>query len=731
MPIDYFARENRNAHKRTKQFAAEKWSVLRAALLEIWNERSGSLQYSVLFQVAYDLVHYGHAEFLRQNLVAALMEHLTAVREKIAQLPEEDLVIQIVKLWERGTAASIHIQSVLRPLSEHYCSGSRMDFFQESLRLYVELVVSDPRILPKLRDFVLDLVYRERERELIDRSVLRRVLRVLVDMSLETYQTVFESALLESSRNYYRDEGVAYITVCSCPEFLRRVELRVQEEEERAWSCMQFGTVKLIGEMVLNEMLRPHVTTLIEMENSGLTQMLENEMLDDLRSMCRLFYRVDGGLEGAAKHIHNYIRKAGMEVVSDERFHTMENNYIVELVRLEKQMSRIAADCFACNKIIVDGISQAFTVVLNESERSAELLSIYLRSRLRAEKSHISEEKVDACIEDTLSLFRYIQNKDNFACYYQRHLAKSLLDRRTVSKEAERQVLAKLKVECGESFTATMEAMFKDIEVSDDLNVSFLEYLRQHDETVQPVGLSVRVLTTGAWPISNDSYVKVPQCVVPICDKYRAFFLSNHRGKKLSWCMLSGGSELVGRFGADLSDQYHVFCSPLAMCVLLKFNDTPTYTFEQIVAETGISSKELKDVLATLACGKKRMILKDPAELPVLESDRFHYNPNFSSHNKRFKLAANTILVESPQNAANTLHHVEDERGPQVEAAIVRIMKSRKTLDHVALVMEVTRTLAPFFIPPPAAIKRRIESLLDRDYLVRDMPNARAYNYVA
>jgi cullin 3 len=44
---------------------------------------------------------------------------------------------------------------------------------------------------------------------------------------------------------------------------------------------------------------------------------------------------------------------------------------------------------------------------------------------------------------------RYIQEKDIFEKYYKQHLAKRLLSGRTVSDDAERSLLVKLKTECG------------------------------------------------------------------------------------------------------------------------------------------------------------------------------------------------------------------------------------------------------------------------------------------
>ena len=74
---------------------------------------------------------------------------------------------------------------------------------------------------------------------------------------------------------------------------------------------------------------------------------------------------------------------------------------------------------------------------------------------------------------------------------------------------------------------------------------------------------------------------------------------------------------------------------------------------------------------------------------------------------------------------------VEEDRKPQIEAAIVRIMKARKVLDHNAVITEVTRQLAARFLPNPAVIKKRIESLIEREFLERDAEDRKMYRYLA
>ncbi|KAK2573585.1 Cullin-3-B [Acropora cervicornis] len=67
----------------------------------------------------------------------------------------------------------------------------------------------------------------------------------------------------------------------------------------------------------------------------------------------------------------------------------------------------------------------------------------------------------------------------------------------------------------------------------------------------------------------------------------------------------------------------------------------------------------------------------------------------------------------------------------RIEAAIVRIMKARKKRPHTLLVAEVTEQLKARFMPSPQVIKKRIEGLIEREYLARTPEDRKVYVYVA
>jgi hypothetical protein len=71
--------------------------------------------------------------------------------------------------------------------------------------------------------------------------------------------------------------------------------------------------------------------------------------------------------------------------------------------------------------------------------------------------------------------------------------------------------------------------------------------------------------------------------------------------------------------------------------------------------------------------------------------------------------------VDSERN--ETRKKVDEDRKHEIEACIVRIMKSRKQLNHNQLVSEVVEQLNKRFQPSPLIIKKRIEVISQTTFL--------------
>jgi len=145
---------------------------------------------------------------------------------------------------------------------------------------------------------------------------------------------------------------------------------------------------------------------------------------------------------------------------------------------------------------------------------------------------------------------------------------------------------------------------------------------------------------------------------------------------------------------------------------------------------TGIAGPDLHKNLLPLLVPKHRVLIKEPAANKFSPTDSFTFNDKFQSKLLRVKVMQ-VVQKESEPQQQETQKKIEEDRKHMIEAAVVRIMKARKTMQHQQLVVEVTKQLQSRFRPNPLFIKKRIESLIDREYLERSQQDRKTYNYLA
>lgn len=189
-----------------------------------------------------------------------------------------------------------------------------------------------------------------------------------------------------------------------------------------------------------------------------------------------------------------------------------------------------------------------------------------------------NDSETDVVLEKAIIVFRFLLEKDTFEVYYRRHLARRLLQHRSVSDDAERGVLAKLKIESGAAFVRDLEGMMKDVKLSADTMSAYRDHLN-NSNTPMPLDLSVQVCTSSHWPLqqpahsrSSDSAVFPPDFVKAI-KSFEAFYLQRHSGRKLSWRADLGSVDVKIQFK---SKKHEVNMSTQAMMVLSLFAELGT-----------------------------------------------------------------------------------------------------------------------------------------------------------
>lgn len=121
---------------------------------------------------------------------------------------------------------------------------------------------------------------------------------------------------------------------------------------------------------------------------------------------------------------------------------------------------------------------------------------------------------------------------------------------------------------------------------------------------------------------------------------------------------------------------------------LLLFNAEDSLTTLQIQQMTGMDADDTARTLLSLSLGKVKILKKTPHVKQVLPEDTWSLNASFTHPQRR--IVVNSIqATESPQEVTQTRERVFEDRAFAVDAAIVRIMKTKKKLSFRSLVADV------------------------------------------
>ncbi|NXC34248.1 CUL4B protein, partial [Xiphorhynchus elegans] len=720
--------------KLPENYTDETWQKLKEAVEAIQNSTSIKYNLEELYQAVENLCSYKISANLYKQLRQICEDHIKAQIHQFREYPffscQQTKIIlpssicvlflkKIDKCWQDHCRQMIMIRSIFLFLDRTYVLQNSMlpSIWDMGLELFRTHIISDQKVQNKTIDGILLLIERERNGEAIDRSLLRSLLSMLSD--LQIYQDSFEHRFLEETNRLYAAEGQRLMQEREVPEYLHHVNKRLEEEADRIITYLDQSTQKPLIATVEKQLLGEHLTAILQ---KGLNHLLDENRIQDLSLLYQLFSRVRGGVQVLLQHWIEYIKAFGSTIViNPEKDKTM----VQELLDFKDKVDHIIDVCFLKNEKFVNAMKEAFETFINKRpNKPAELIAKYVDSKLRAGNKEATDEELEKMLDKIMIIFRFIYGKDVFEAFYKKDLAKRLLVGKSASVDAEKSMLSKLKHECGAAFTSKLEGMFKDMELSKDIMIQFKQYM-QNQNVPGNIELTVNILTMGYWPTYVPMEVHLPPEMVKLQEIFKTFYLGKHSGRKLQWQSTLGHCVLKAEFKEGKKE---LQVSLFQTLVLLMFNEGEEFSLEEIKQATGIEDGELRRTLQSLACGKARVLTKSPKGKDVEDGDKFTCNDDF--RHKLFRIKINQIqMKETVEEQASTTERVFQDRQYQIDAAIVRIMKMRKTLSHNLLVSEVYNQLK--FPVKPADLKKRIESLIDRDYMERDKENPNQYNYIA
>lgn len=367
-----------------------------------------------------------------------------------------------------------------------------------------------------------------------------------------------------------------------------------------------------------------------------------------------------------------------------------------------------------------DAWSQALAVEVG-AVSIQQLLVAHIDSLLR--NSKLTNDQRNEEVSNLTSLACHVPDRDMLEESYNAALARRLLSSASVSREAETTVLAKFKSRFDATFTRKAEAMQQDIRSSAALAQDLLKGHRHVQASFVPM-----LLCDGVLPKQSEVGASVPfgESLGSMVSLFSDLYRHKYQSRQLLWLPSLGKADIEMRLG---SKKYGLQTTVLQALLLELFNVQAEWCLADLTAQTQLKEDEVKRTLHPMQPRKSRDGKKVPGfiERTKAPDGTVVYRVNMAFQSPRLK-----INVQPPQYETQVIREVDliQQRRNIVDAAVVRIMKSRTTLTHTELVEEVFASVRSFTLTN-ALIKSQIASLIEREYMERDEDDPTLYHYLA
>lgn len=494
-----------------------------------------------------------------------------------------------------------------------------------------------------------------------------------------------------------------------------------------------------------NNLFRPHLQPEWLLKPSNFDPLVEegksasNTNPTSIQQLWMLAGRLPGGYKLVAGGIARYAKTRGMAMMQSMRDSKAGKQKIAELLDLQGQLQQLisnlphGAEHCGLKHVWEDVVNPPME---NDTNVVAEALAKYVDVFMKDAKKQQPDNNWASSIIS--GVFCYLQAKDVFEAFYKKDLAKRLLWNRIVSMDVERNFVSLLKAECGAGYTAKMEGMFQDMDWSRETMTRYKQSSYQEGPN-EELEMDIQVLTTGYWPV----YTQYPNLILPPAlnekqEHFLDYYRTKYQGRRMTWQYFLGHVSVQFRPNTS-GPKYNLLVSLCQALVLVQFNNGDDMKLQQLMAAVGLDDRdEMERILQSLSMGKDgtRVLKKrdhDADEkkkkrMSVHDEDTFRVHAGFKSNQRRIRIT-NILMKETKEERDKTVEGVSRDRLYLIDAVLVRIMKARKTILHQQLIPQVLEQLK---VPAqPTDIKKRIETLIEREYMERDPKERNRYNYLA
>jgi hypothetical protein len=617
-----------------------------------------------------------------------------------------------------------------------------------------------------LADAIVVQVNAHRDGNVVDMAALKATVGIFIDLGTsvtdnaeektKVYQRDYESHYIKALRTAYDSRSQA--AMLDPHHYLLWCETKFDIEAALAVELLRADSHGKVRGVCEDTLIKPHMRAIIDHADCGCAGLLESGKVADVARMYRLMKNIPhneavtimADAVGARVASEGEALIAGFSCVVSENTAAGDRVLVEGVLALCQKFVGMCRHNFENNDIFLKALKVSFERVLavkisrrekkpgakeegdfvEKETNFSEVLSSYCDAVMKRDIKDITETDEPEHLDALIAVFAYITEKDVFQEFYQAKLARRLLTT-TPYEDLEKAMLERLQRMMGKSFTNKMEGMMTDRESTGD-------YARKFTEDVSypalPCEFSAAVLKAGHWPSYKADAVTLPLQLQSCIGAFERFYKSSNASRKLRWFFWFGQCETSVAFTKQtkmVKGTVHV------TALLMTIDDSPNQSTKELAGQLGMDIKAVKPLIASIYLNKRFAMVNrvDAAGAPqatgkaIGDDDRFAMNKDFTGPMRKFTIPQSHSSTS--QGMPTKKDDIEDRRKDSVDACIVRVMKSARTLSHNDLINGVVQQLSRVFTPQPRFIKKRVEDLILREYIKRQDDDATMFDYLA
>ncbi|EGE09399.1 hypothetical protein TEQG_08300 [Trichophyton equinum CBS 127.97] len=256
-----------------------------------------------------------------------LSRHLGGVYEASLSHSDEPLLSFYIREWTRYTTAAKYINHLFRYLNRHWVKREVDEGKKDIYDVYTLHLVRWKEdffrlVHENVMSAVLGLIEKQRNGETIEQSQIKHIVNSFVSLGLDesdtskstlvVYQYYFEKPFIEATRAYYDRESKRFVAENSVVEYMKKAELRLEEERARIDLYLHPDVTKNLTETCLDVLVTSHCNLI----RDEFQPLLDAERQDDLARMYRLLSKIKDGLDPLRNRFETHVRKAGLSAIA-------------------------------------------------------------------------------------------------------------------------------------------------------------------------------------------------------------------------------------------------------------------------------------------------------------------------------------------------------------------------------------------------------------------------------